>query len=78
MDFNLRHRELIAAVNNAKRQWEHDSADAFLRGWRAGHEEALDGRLRYDWTDADLQFEGTPDFDRPMTLGVFHDWMPEE
>ncbi len=76
--FTNRQRELIAAVNNAKTQWEHDRADAFLQGWRAGHTEAFGGHARYDWADADLQFIDTPDFERPMCLGVFLDWKPSE
>ncbi len=77
MNFTERHRELIAAVNNAKTQYDHDYAYTFLQGWRHGHMEAFGGDARYDWIDADMQHEGTPDWERPMCMGVFLDWQPE-
>lgn len=74
MSTTLMLRELIANVNNAKTEYDHRRAEAFLRGYR----QALnDLQAPYDWTDADLHHEGA-DAERPMCLGVFLDWQPSE
>lgn len=78
MDLLMRHRELIAAVNNAKTEYDHRRADAFLEGWRAGIGDANGTHWMrvIDWTDADMHHEGTA-AERPMCIGVFLDWKPQ-
>lgn len=88
MNLTIRHRELIAAVNTAKTEFEHAAAEAFLRGWRAGIGDAHGGEPGefgestwfriLDWTDADLHHDGTPNEGRPMSIGIFLDWQPNK
>jgi len=68
-----RHTELIDAVNDAKTQYEHTYADAFLRGWRAGQEEA--GR-RWDFVEADEHTMKRFGAERPVCCGVLLDVKP--
>lgn len=70
-DMDEKHVALIKAVNSAKTEYEHNQAEDYLRGWRAGVNDAR-GR-GYDWTLADLHHEGE-DAKRLMCLGVFLDW----
>lgn len=65
-----RHTDLIDAVNDAKTEYDHTRADAFLQGWRAGQEEA--GR-RWDFIEADQHTEARFG-DRPYCCGVLLDW----
>jgi hypothetical protein len=68
-----RHTDLIDAVNDAKTDYEHTRADAYLQGWRAGQGEA---GWRWSFIEADLHTESRfPD--RPYCCGVLLDWKPE-
>jgi hypothetical protein len=80
-ELTQRHRELIAAVNNARTENEHRRAAAYLRGWREGLDDgdtSMGGgwMKRLNWTDADLHHEGD-NAQRPMCIGIFLDWKPQ-
>jgi hypothetical protein len=81
MSLEMKHREMIATVNNSSTEREHDLAWEALRAWRMGVGDANgwfeDGgwmNAMY-WQDADLHHEGA-DSERPMCIGVFLDWRP--
>lgn len=81
MNLEAKHRDLIAAVNNASTDAEWAKADATLHGWRIGvanasgfDDDAGWMNVMY-WQDADLHHEGA-DAERPMCIGVFLDWKP--
>lgn len=67
------HLALVKKVNESKTQREHDLAEAMLRGFRDGVEAA---GARLDLIAADLLYLDQG-IDRPMTCGVWLDWMPE-
>lgn len=69
-----RHTDLIDAVNDAKTEDEHQYADVFLQGWRAG----VDAAGGY-WsgTGGDMHTMNRFGKDRPMCCGVLIDWKPE-
>lgn len=81
MNLTMRHRELIAAVNNAKNDRDWNRENDILHGWRIGigeafgHEESGGWMKVIDWVDADLHHEGE-NSERPMCIGVFLDWKP--
>ncbi len=70
-----RQEELLDAVNEATNQQEHDSALAFLRGWRQGVEDA-----GCDWSgiSADMHSMAKYGEERPMCCGVLLDWKPKD
>lgn len=67
-----RHTDLIDAVNDARTEYEHNYARAFLAGWRAGQAEC--GRR---WSLIEADEHSTARFgDRPMCCGELLDWEP--
>lgn len=69
-----KHTELIDAVNDAKTEGEHQYADVFLQGWRAGVDDA-GGYWSGTW--ADMHTMKRFGEERPMCCGVLLDWKPE-
>lgn len=64
------HTDLVDAVNNAKTDYEHTYADAYLQGWR---------RATRDWSFAEADMHTARRFGdhRPMCCGVLLDWAPD-
>jgi hypothetical protein len=70
-----RHTDLIDAVNDAKTEYRHRYAEAFLQGWRAGQDEA--GR-RWCFIEADMHTAQRFGEHRPFCCGVLLDWKEGE
>jgi len=68
-----KHTDLIDKVNDAKTEYDHRYADAFLQGWRDGMLDA--GDRSWSFFEAD-QHTFTRFGDRPMCCGVLLDWKP--
>ena len=68
-----RHTDLIDAVNDAKTEYEHIYARAFLAGWLSGQADA--GRY-WSHLDADRHSMARFGEDRPMCCGELLDWKP--
>lgn len=67
-----RHTDLIDRVNDAKTEYEHNYARAFLEGWRAGQADA-----GFRWSGIEADAHSMSRFgDRPMCCGELLDWKP--
>jgi len=66
------HIDAVAAVNAATTQWEHDLAEAHLRGFRAALK-AVGCTVDLLGCDEYYLAQGST---RPMCCGVFLDWEP--
>lgn len=74
MNLHETHIDLIRKVNKSKTVKEHELNQKYLSGWRDGVH-ATGQQLGYWLCDMHYLNQG---IDRPMCVGVFLDWKPED